>query len=1082
MAYIFNAAGNGSAPLVVPVGGPPGQRGPAGADSTVPGPEGRQGPAGRDGAQGPAGAGAISSRQADTSVPLWSAVVASDANRCIPADPSNPAHRGQVIGVTAYGGMAGGQVEIQSVGDLLGPVASFTEGSALFVGAGGILTPTPPASGWRQIVATAVSSSQIVVALGEARVVADEGTALVVPSGFASKATEGDISAGSGEGWTNVDQTRQMVEAFGAEATYSAPFALALARTLADKVADFGSTPLDYISSASDRWKVRLGAADAPACDEAFRRFFADLVANAGNTGVRAYIPSGVYKFDRAVEVELFSDGVNQRRYCLDFAPGVKLVHTDANRYRYVVLGPWDAAASPALISSGSGAVGDAYVAITANDSLNIDGIKSINVGDTAYRGVNGWQKILCKADYHHQYWDASDNLDGQGNLVIFPGVGRENECWVVGKSGSANIGPAGAWTVGQEAIFVWGAWRRKTVRGGTFKGYWNPRTNTTYLDDAGTTVLAASPALSNSPTDPKGGTAGDWYIVIGQWAVMPISLNNNHITGLGESYIWQPGQKVWCIERGKWHKCYASPTPRGRWNPTADTYSGKYHPATAPSSPVAVPNTYAQPTLSDTLPLQSKGEYAATFEVTFPGTGTVGGITRNWRRGEYIFRGPNGYEFIARDPNYERGIFLFHIDDKSMLHIHGTLPLISRDTSGLTGGYSAGVALRVWSVYRAGYLGYLFGSPMLWIKGSLCSESDSDNPSDAASKSGIWEKILETKYLYLPRIEDVRVRSTYALGQDRIAHMRQFPRTAVNCIHHVDAYVGVIAGGNINGPYFDAIRYDSDGWNEEQYSYEGGHVVMEGASVMTMLYINHGWRGTPGLWRSTFEVEMSDVGFSEFAVRVKGHVGVKITLNRPILPGISGIKDYFTEQPAAVMLEDCSSVRVDAGIPAAGSIIDADRFASVLRTRANVTDVSLRGDFGQMDGGAILNLKHNGNENAKSFYFGFPQQYADGDPRRDVRVTLKDTTGLGTDTPTKALLRGQSSLVKGEEVLLDLVLRKNLVMGQGSGLVMGPFIFNTTSDKLLVQRASDGVALWSLDLNGTPRSLGPVLGSQSNV
>lgn len=183
MAYIFNAAGNGSAPLVVPVGGPPGQRGPAGADSTVPGPEGRQGPAGRDGAQGPAGAGAVSSRQADTSAPLWSAVVASDANRCIPADPSNPAHRGQVIGVTAYGGMAGGQVEIQSVGDLLGPVASFTEGSALFVGAGGILTSTPPASGWRQIVATAVSSSQIVVALGEARVISDQGAALILPEG-----------------------------------------------------------------------------------------------------------------------------------------------------------------------------------------------------------------------------------------------------------------------------------------------------------------------------------------------------------------------------------------------------------------------------------------------------------------------------------------------------------------------------------------------------------------------------------------------------------------------------------------------------------------------------------------------------------------------------------------------------------------------------------------------------------------------------------------------------------------------------------------------------------------------------------
>lgn len=65
----------------------------------------------------------------------------------------------------------------------MGPVASFFVGAPLFVGAGGILTPTPPASGWRQIVATAVSPNQVVVALGEASVVSDEGTALITSDG-----------------------------------------------------------------------------------------------------------------------------------------------------------------------------------------------------------------------------------------------------------------------------------------------------------------------------------------------------------------------------------------------------------------------------------------------------------------------------------------------------------------------------------------------------------------------------------------------------------------------------------------------------------------------------------------------------------------------------------------------------------------------------------------------------------------------------------------------------------------------------------------------------------------------------------
>ena len=846
-------------------------------------------------------------------------------------------------------------------------------------------------------------------------------------------------------------------------------------RALSDKIIDWGYTPYDFMSylTPAQVAKVRNGAEDAPAVDKAFRDLYAFLLTIAGNTGFRISVPDGTYVFDKVAEFEAFSNDVNQRRYCLDISPGAKFVHSATNRYRYAVLGPWDAAASPGMISSMSGTVGDAFMAVSAHDNLNIDGIQSINVGDTAYRGVNGWQKILCKADYHHQFWDASTNLDGAGNLVILPGIGREGECYIVGKSGSANIGGGvSSWAIGDEAIYIFGQWRKKAVRGGTFKGYWHASTNTTYSDAAGTQVLVASPALNNSPTDPKGGNPGDWYIVIGYRAVDPIDLGGNYVTGLGENYILGAGQKVWCIARGKWHKCSASPTPRGRWNPVGDTYRSQYYPATRPAANVST-RTHVGPDQIE-RPFGGVGEYGATFEITFPGTGTVNGMTRAWRRGEYIFRGPNGYEFIARDPNYDCGIFLFHIDDKSAIHVHGTFAPISRDASGLTGGYSAGVALRVWSVYRpGGYDGYLFGSPMLWIKGTLFSESDDKNAGVAAGLSGIWEKLVETKFLYLPRIEDIRVRAAYALGQPRANHARDFPRTTVNVVHHTDAYVGVIAGGNINGPYFEAIRFDSDCWNQEQYSYEGGHVVIDGASMMTMLYVSHNWRETPGTWRSTFEVEMGDIGFSEYAVWIKGQTGVRIKLNRPILPGISGIKDFFTLQPAAVMLEDCSSIYVDAGIPAAGTIIDANTFSSVLRTRGNVTDVSIRGDFGQMDGGSILNLAHNGNENATLFYFGFPQQYPDSNALRDKRVTLKDTTGIVADTVGKVLLRGPRSLLQGERVILDLILNENLVMKQGKGLVMGPLILTSGPDRLYFQRTSDGALLASIDRNGTFRSLG---------
>lgn len=160
------------------------------------GSDGTDGRDGRDGRDGSPGQGVIFTRTASVGIPAWRALVAGADGSVAPADPSDLTHRGRVIGITARGASAGLQASIQNAGDLLGANGGFSAGAALFVGSGGLLTSTPPTSGWRQIVATAVSSSQIVVALGEARVVSDEGTALVVPSGFASPATADDVAIG----------------------------------------------------------------------------------------------------------------------------------------------------------------------------------------------------------------------------------------------------------------------------------------------------------------------------------------------------------------------------------------------------------------------------------------------------------------------------------------------------------------------------------------------------------------------------------------------------------------------------------------------------------------------------------------------------------------------------------------------------------------------------------------------------------------------------------------------------------------------------------------------------------------------
>lgn len=165
-----------------------------GADgaSTVPGPPGAPG---ERGATGPSGR--TLTKTAGETIPDWRAVILDTNGQFRLADPSNPTHRQRVVGVVPYGGSGLATLVAQTAGDVTGPASNFNPAAALFVGSGGLLTSTPPASGWRQIVATAVSSSQIVVALGEARVVADEGTALVVPGGFASPASASDVSAGA---------------------------------------------------------------------------------------------------------------------------------------------------------------------------------------------------------------------------------------------------------------------------------------------------------------------------------------------------------------------------------------------------------------------------------------------------------------------------------------------------------------------------------------------------------------------------------------------------------------------------------------------------------------------------------------------------------------------------------------------------------------------------------------------------------------------------------------------------------------------------------------------------------------------
>ena len=170
MAFVLNNAAFGGAPMVVPVGGPPGLSGQDGAD-------GRDGVDGRDGTPG---AGAVASRAATTTIPAWCAVI-EDGAGCRPADPTDPAHYGRVLGVTAAGGASGTVVSITKIGDLVGNAGPFAASKPLWIGAGGILAESPAAGDWRQSVGTSTATDRIVVTLDAPRRIRSGGPVTLPP-------------------------------------------------------------------------------------------------------------------------------------------------------------------------------------------------------------------------------------------------------------------------------------------------------------------------------------------------------------------------------------------------------------------------------------------------------------------------------------------------------------------------------------------------------------------------------------------------------------------------------------------------------------------------------------------------------------------------------------------------------------------------------------------------------------------------------------------------------------------------------------------------------------------------------------
>ena len=83
-------------------------------------------------------------------------------NEAICADQSTPSHLGCVRGITTGAAIGGDTVRIQVYGPMTDPSFDWQPGP-IYVGTNGVLTQTPPTTGWLQQVATADSPTLIFI-------------------------------------------------------------------------------------------------------------------------------------------------------------------------------------------------------------------------------------------------------------------------------------------------------------------------------------------------------------------------------------------------------------------------------------------------------------------------------------------------------------------------------------------------------------------------------------------------------------------------------------------------------------------------------------------------------------------------------------------------------------------------------------------------------------------------------------------------------------------------------------------------------------------------------------------------------
>lgn len=128
--------------------------------------EAEQGPAGPAGPTGPSGTGDEITRTAAEPISGHTVVATSGASgQLVPADSADTAMAPAVLGIITSAVEAGASVTVRAQGEVEESGWSWTPGQFIFCGADGVLTQTPPSSGFLLIVGWAMTPTRMFVRL-----------------------------------------------------------------------------------------------------------------------------------------------------------------------------------------------------------------------------------------------------------------------------------------------------------------------------------------------------------------------------------------------------------------------------------------------------------------------------------------------------------------------------------------------------------------------------------------------------------------------------------------------------------------------------------------------------------------------------------------------------------------------------------------------------------------------------------------------------------------------------------------------------------------------------------------------------